>query len=87
MTPQAAALLDALSDLVILVGADGSIIWANRAFVRAAALPLEDLLQHNLFDLVETPIDMAKAHLERCAGSRQPLPGNLAFKQMNRGPT
>jgi PAS domain S-box-containing protein len=75
VSPDVQAILDAFADLVLLVGPDGSLIGANRAFRQKFADA-----GGNLLDLAEGKRDDIGTYLRRCAGTRQPLPGSLAFR-------
>ncbi len=71
------AILDAFSELVVLVDANGLIVAANKAIAAAIGAPLPG---KNLFDLIETSRESAAAYIRRCSGSRQPTLGALTFR-------
>ena len=83
--PEAASTLDAFPDFLIWISANGSVVWANRAFARVLGDPAPRLAGRSLFELVETPAERAKLYLRRCTGSRQPLPGSLVFRRKEGG--
>jgi two-component sensor histidine kinase len=70
----ATALLEALSEPVLLVADDGTILHANRA---AAALVGERLTGQPVSTLHVGDAGALHAYLKRCLGSRQPLVGAL----------
>jgi PAS domain S-box-containing protein len=80
MLPELVATLEALPELVVILGADGLIIAPNSRFARTFDKPPEGLIGSTLFDLLEMPPERAREYLRRCAGTRQPLSEWLVFR-------
>jgi PAS domain S-box-containing protein len=81
MSPELQSTLNFFSDLILLVAADGTIVWPNQALARALGRSAPELSGRSLFDFVDTPRERSQAYLARCSGSRQPFPGTLIFRR------
>ncbi len=77
MQPSLQSLVDLLPEPVLLVGRDGRVLLANRAFERAAGLGPGAAGGCALASLSATPAAELAGYLRRCSGTLQPLPGVL----------
>jgi PAS domain S-box-containing protein len=84
--PEIVATLDALPELVVILESGGSIVAANHRFARIFDGSPEGLIGRSLFDLLETHPEHAREYLRRCAGTLQPMPGALVFRQSDGAP-
>jgi signal transduction histidine kinase len=71
------ALLQVLPEAALLVNEEGFILATNPAFRRMASLP--KLGELRLGDVTTDPANKVAHYLHLCAGTRQPVVGNLTF--------
>jgi PAS domain S-box-containing protein len=77
---QIEALVEILPDPVLVVARDGVIVAVNAIFARRMGTTAARLVGGSHTDLHAPPTARALTYLRRCAGSRQRLPGALAFR-------
>jgi two-component sensor histidine kinase len=80
VTPSVQSLIDLATDPLLLVGRDGVVLRASRAFDQVVGLRRSDVVGRRLADLADTPAPELTAYLRRCSGSLQPIPGALLFR-------
>jgi PAS domain S-box-containing protein len=86
MSISAGSLIDLLPTLILLVGRDGLVLHANRAFETELGHRRAELAGRSLAEIVATPPDELAGYLRRCAGSlRSVVPAALAFRTANGG--
>ncbi|HSK76004.1 MAG TPA: ATP-binding protein [Thermoanaerobaculia bacterium] len=72
-------LADLLSEGLLLVARDGTILAANRAFGSRLEIPPGSLAGLRLADIVAEPADDVERYLRDCSRSRQLVPGALTL--------
>ncbi len=81
MSISAGSLTDLLPTPILLVGRDGLVLHANRAFERELGHRCAELAGRPLTEIVATLPDELARYLRRCAGSlRSTVPAALAFR-------
>lgn len=73
------ALLQVLPEAALLVTEEGVILASNPAFRRMASLPKPGTGKLLLRDVTTDPANKIAHYLHLCAGTRQPVVGNLTF--------
>lgn len=73
------ALLQVLPEAALLVTEEGVILATNPAFRRMASLPKPGAGELRLGDVTIDPANKVAHYLHLCAGTRQPVVGNLTF--------
>lgn len=77
------ATVDLLPEPMLLVGVDGGILAANRAFAAQMGMQRETLAGGQLEQLAIDPWSTVSEYLHRCAGSDRLLPGSLALRRQD----
>jgi len=83
VSPEIFAVLDALSDFVLLVEPPGVVAAANHAFSNGFGLSARAITGRKLADLTATPPDRLARYLRQWSASREPTPGVLVFRLPN----